>query len=141
MNKLLGAALALVLGVGVGGCSAYAVGYIWDNHEQWAAPKVEFVPMGAVMAPLVFEDGRLSGYASFEIELEVPSGQAEMVKTMRPVLLNAVNLRTYRTPMASGPDGLVPNLETFRAVVAKAAAETYGKDMVRRVAVTQASPV
>lgn len=140
MKKLLGSALALTLGLGVGGGSAYAVGYIWSNHEQWAEPSLEFVAAGPILAPLVFADGRLSSYASFDVELEVPSEETERVKTMLPVLLNAVNLRTYRAPMASGPDGLVPNLEAFRAVVAEAAAETYGAELVRRVAVTQAKP-
>ncbi|HKY82535.1 MAG TPA: hypothetical protein VJM09_13800 [Sphingobium sp.] len=142
MKKLLGAVAALVLGVGVGGASAYGVGLIRpQNGRSAAATKTEFVPTGAMMAPLVFPDGRLSGYASFEVQLEVPQGEGDEVKAKLPLLLNAVNMRTYRTPLASGKDGLIPGLDAFRKVVIDAAAETYGPDLVRRAVVTQATPV
>lgn len=137
MKKLLGAVLALILGVGVGGASAYGVGLI----KKPAVVKTEFVPADAMMAPLVFPDGRLAGYASFEVQLEVPQGEGEDVKVKLPLLMNAVNLRTYRTPLASGKDGLIPGIDAFRRVVIDAAAETYGPAMVRRVVVTHASPV
>jgi hypothetical protein len=42
--------------------------------------------------------------------------------------------------MASGPDGMLPGLDAFRKVVLDAALEVYGKDAVRSVAVTKASP-
>jgi hypothetical protein len=57
-----------------------------------------------------------------------------------PVLLNAINMRTFHTPLASGPDGLLPSVEGFRRVLLEAAVETYGKATIRRVVVTQATP-
>ena len=131
MKKLLGATLALILGAGVGGGSAWGVGLLRQNAGAAGAVKTEFVETGAMMAPLVFPDGRLSGYVSFQVQLEVPQGEGEAVKA---------KLRTYRTPMASGRDGLIPGLDAFRRVVMDAARETYGPGMVRRAVVTQASP-
>lgn len=141
MKKLLSLLLVLILGVGVGGASAWGVGLLRNDGGHATVVRTEFIPTGAMMAPLVFPDGRLSGYVSFEVQLEVPQGEGEAVKAKLPVLLNAVNLRTYRTPLASGRDGLIPGLDAFRRVVMDAARETYGPDMVRRAVVTQASPV
>jgi hypothetical protein len=140
MKKLLGVVLALILGVGVGGGSAWGVGMFRQNGASGPV-RTEFVETGTMMAPLVFPDGRLSGYVSFEVQLEVPQGEGDAVKAKLPLLLNAVNLRTYRTPMASGRDGLIPGLDAFRRVVMDAARETYGPAIVRRAVVTQAMPV
>jgi hypothetical protein len=139
MNKSLGAALALVLGVGVGGASAYGVGLIFPQNAT--ENQTEFVKTDVMMAPLVFPDGRLSGYVSFEVQLEVPRGEEATIKAKLPLLMNAVNMRTYRAPLASGKDGLIPDLEAFRKIVMDAAGETYGAGFVRRAVVTQASPV
>ena len=57
-----------------------------------------------------------------------------------PLLLHAINLRTFRSPLASGPDGMLPDIEQFRAVVMTAAPEAFGEGMVRHVAITQANP-
>lgn len=141
MKKLLGALLALCLGVGVGGASAYGIALIHPASGHRPVKKTEFVETGAMMAPLVFPDGRLAGYVSFEVQIEVPEGEGERVKAKLPLLLNAVNMRTYRTPLASGRDGLIPALDPFRKVVIDAAREVYGPEMVRRAVVTQASPV
>jgi hypothetical protein len=141
MKKLLGGIAALILGSGVGAAGAYGIGFIGLQAERRVASGSEYVPTGAILAPLTFADGRLAGYASFEVQLEVPQGEGETVKERLPLLLNAVNMRTYRTPLASGLDGLIPGLEAFRRVVMDAAKEIYGHDLVRGVAVTQASPV
>lgn len=141
MKKPLGAVLALILGAAVGGASAYAVALIHPPSGHMPVKRTEFVQTGAIMAPLVFPDGRLSGYVSFEVQLEVPEGEGEGVKARLPLLLNAVNMRTYRTPLASGRDGLIPALDPFRKVVIDAAREIYGADLVLHVVVTQASPV
>ncbi|WP_375195273.1 hypothetical protein [Sphingobium sp.] len=141
MKKLLGAMLALTLGVGVGGASAYVVALVHPPSGHMPVKRTEFVQTGAIMAPLTFPDGRLSGYVSFEVQLEVPAGEGESVKAKLPLLLNAVNMRTYRTPLASGQDGLIPALDPFRKVVIDAAREIYGDGLVHRAVVTQASPV
>ncbi|MCJ8158675.1 hypothetical protein [Sphingomonas sp. LaA6.9] len=140
MKGLLVSALVLTLGMGVGGGAAFGTSMMLGARPQ-SYESTEFVPTGTVLAPLVFADGRLSGYVSFEVQLEVPSSAREDVEARLPILLNAINMRTYRTPMASGRDGLIPSLTAFRKVVVEAANETYGKDMVRRAVVTQASPV
>lgn len=136
------AALAAGTGVGIGG--AYAARQFLPQAIPDLGPtkvETEFVPTGTMLAPLTFPDGRLSGYVSFECQVEVAKGKAEDVTGQLPLLLNAVNMRTYRTPLASGPDGLIPGVEAFRRVVMDAAVEVYGKDLVRRVVVTQAAPV
>ena len=108
------------------------------EHKQ-AEPTL-FVPAGSILAPIVASDGRLSGYARFEVQLEVTqSGEAEATAKL-PLFLHAVNMRTYRSPMASGPDNLLPDLKIFRAVLMEAAAEALGKDVVRNAAVTAAAP-
>jgi hypothetical protein len=141
VKKFLLSVLALTLGVGVGGASAYGVGLVRSEEMTLLAPKLTFVPAGTMTAPLVFSDGRLSAYISFDVQLEVASGATDDVKARLPVLMHAVNMRTYREPLASGPDGLIPELGLLRKVVAAAAAETYGADVVQRVVVTRASPI
>jgi len=109
------------------------------EHEKPAEATL-FVPAGSILAPIVATDGRLSGYARFEVQLEVTqSGEAD-VNAKLPLFLHAVNMRTYRSPMASGPDNLLPDLKIFRAILMEAAAESLGKDIVRNAAVTAASP-
>ena len=73
-------------------------------------------------------------------QLEVPSDQGEAIQRQLPLLLDAVNMRTFRTPMASGPDGMIPGLEVFRRVLFDAASDTFGKPAIRRVVVTRAIP-
>ena len=57
-----------------------------------------------------------------------------------PLLLHAINMRTFKTPMAAGKDGLLPSLEQFRKIVEAAAPEAFGAGVVRKVAITQATP-
>lgn len=140
MKKALNALLAIAAGVGVGGGSAYAVTTYGSDLSALRGPTHVFSPAGTMVAPLVFPDGRLAAYISFEAEFEIDSAQKELVDARLPVLMHAVNLRTYRTPLAAGIDGLIPELEGLRKLVAEAADETYGKGVVRRVVVTQAMP-
>lgn len=143
MKKLLIPIVLLILGVAVGGAAAFGTALLTGARtaraEQGSAD-TSFVPTGQILAPMVFPDGRLAGYVNFEAQLEVPQDRADLVKQRLPVLLNAVNMRTYRTPMTSGRDGLVPGVEAFRRVLRAAAVETYGRATIRKVAVTQATP-
>jgi hypothetical protein len=75
-----------------------------------------------------------------EAQLEVSADKAEFVRDRLPLLLHAINMRTYRTPMTSGPDGMLPDLAACRSVLAASAAEAFGRDVVKRVAITQAAP-
>lgn len=144
MKKILFLLVVLLAGLGLGGGAAYATVMLLGPQKPKAAHADEvepsFVDAGKVLAPLVFADGRLSGYVQFQIQLEVPSDKAEFVTARMPLLLHAINMRTYRTPMAAGPDGLIPDLETFRKVVMQAAPEAFGAGVLRKVAVTQANP-
>lgn len=148
MKKILFLLTVLLSGLGLGGGAAYATVLLLGAQAPATTSaahvddKVEpsFVDAGKILAPLVFADGRLSGYVQFQVQLEVPADKAEFVSARLPLLLHAINMRTYRTPMAAGPDGLIPDLETFRKVVMTAAPEAFGPGVLRKVAVTQANP-
>lgn len=148
MKKLLIPLSVLVLGAGVGGGAAFGTRMIVGGDEKHAAASAvetpeatSFVPASKVIAPLVMEDGRLAGYVSFDVELQVPADQAEAVTAKLPLLLHAINMRTYRTPLAAGPDGMLPNIGMFRKIVEDAAPEALGAGVLRRAAITQAVPV
>lgn len=98
------------------------------------------VSAGRVLAPLVHADGTLAGYSGFQLQVEVPEGRAADITARLPILLHAINMRTFRAPLAAGPDGLIPDLELFRATVQQAADESFGKGAVKRVLVTEAAP-
>ncbi len=140
MKKPLISALLLILGLGTGGAGAFATSLVMTDRHAQAEKATLFVPTGPIIAPLVFPDGRLSGYVTFEAQVEVASDKADTVRKQLPLLLDAVNMRTYRTPMASGPDGLVPGVEAFRRVLLDAAVQTFGRESIRRAVVTQATP-
>lgn len=148
MRKLISLVLILLLGLAVGGGAAFATALLTGPRSSAvhtahaAAPRAPtFVPAGKILAPLVFSDGRLSGYVSFEFQLEVKDDKVEFVTARLPFLLHAINMRTYRAPMASGPDGMLPNLEVFRKIVQDASSEAFGAGIVRRAAITAAVPV
>lgn len=146
MKRALLAAATLLAGVASGSGAALGV-HAWvgpDHSSGRATPEAEkdmvFVPAGSILTPLVFPDGSLAGYASIDVQFEVPASEGERVKQRLPLLLHAVNLQTYRTPLAAGPDGSLPDLERFRTLVAGAAGQVFGRGTVRRLAITQARP-
>lgn len=147
MKKILVPLGVLILGAGVGGGAAFGTNMIVGGKASAAGSGVaapeptSFVPARKVIAPLVMPDGRLSGYVSFDVELQVPADKAEEVTAKLPLLLHAINMRTYRTPLAAGPDGMLPNIGVFRKVVEDAAPEAFGNAVLRRAAITQAAPV
>jgi hypothetical protein len=142
------APVLLLAGLCVGGGTAFAVHWLLPPAAAPAATasrkveaiKTSFTPTGKILAPLVFADGRLSGYVSFEVQLETMDADVAFVTARLPVLMNAINMRTFRAPMASGPDGMLPNLEIFHKVVMEASDEAFGPKIVRRALVTQATP-
>lgn len=145
MKKILFLLFILLTGLGLGGGAAYATVMLLGpkapaDGATYGEVEPSFVDAGKILAPLVFTDGRLSGYVQFQVQLEIPADKAEFVTARLPLLLHAINMRTYRTPMAAGPDGLIPDLETFRKVVMAAAPEAFGAGVLRKVAVTQANP-
>jgi hypothetical protein len=131
--------IALGLGLVVGGAGAYGTDLMMQGSLQ--PHKMVFLPTGEILAPLVSADGRLASYVNFTAQIEVPADREEDIKRNLPVLLNSINLRTFRTPMASGKDGLIPRIDLFRTVVKAAADEVLGPGVVARVAITQAEPL
>lgn len=148
MKPALLAPILLIAGLGVGGGTAYAVQRLFPPPAAKVAEvahKTEeiatsFTPTGKILAPLVFSDGRLSGYVSFEVQLETLDSDVAFVTARLPILMNAINMRTFRAPMASGPDGMLPNLTTFQKIVMEASDEAFGPRIVRRAVITQATP-
>jgi len=142
MRKALFLIALLIAGLGVGGGAGYAAILLLKPKPAASAEAAPvFVPTGKILAPLVGADGRLTGYTSFEVAIEVPADKADFVAPRLPMLLHAINMRSYRTPMAAGPDGMLPNIDVFRRLVLSAAPEAFGAGVVRRVAITQAMPV
>ncbi|WP_010219719.1 hypothetical protein [Sphingomonas sp. PAMC 26621] len=145
MKPLLLIPILLLAGLGVGGGAAFGVRTLLPpaTAKPPPAPAADtiFTPAGKILAPLVFADGRLSGYVVFDVQLETSAADVAFVTPRLPVLLNAINMRTFRAPMASGPDGMLPNLDVFRKVVQESSNEAFGPHIVRRAAITQAAPV
>jgi hypothetical protein len=135
--------IALLAGLAVGGGAAIGVGRFAPSGPEPEAPApidTEFVATGPILTPLVFPDGRFAGYVAVEAQLEVAIGEAEGVRLRMPLLLHAINLRTFRTPLATGPDGQIPDIAAYRRILIEAAPKVFGAGMVRRVAITQARP-
>jgi len=140
--------ILLLAGLGVGGGAAFGVRVLLPAATATPAtatrkaevPATAFTPTGKILTPLVFADGRLSGYVLFEVQLETTEADVAFVTPRLPLLLNAINMRTFRAPMASGPDGMLPNLDVFRKLVMEASTEAFGPKIVRRVAIVQAAP-
>lgn len=145
MKKILLPLILLILGLGLGGGAAFAtVTFLLPKHEKGAEKPNEaephFVDGGKILAPLVFSDGRLAGYVQFEIQLDVPADQESFVTARLPLLMHAINMRTFKAPLASGPDGQLPDVGQFRKLAQEAADEAFGKEIVHRVVVTAATP-
>ncbi|MFL9841558.1 hypothetical protein ABS767_11335 [Sphingomonas sp. ST-64] len=148
MKKILFPLLLLIIGAAIGAGSGYAMTrFVGTPAGEAAATKHaepetpgKFVALPRMTAPLVLKDGKLSGYAAFEVQLEVGEENVDAVTARLPFLQHAINLRTFRIPLAAGADGMLPDLDSFRRIVIEAAREAIGPDMVRKVAITKAEP-
>lgn len=138
--------MVLIAGLAAGGASAFAISWLHPTGgvakpAEKSAPDAdevpEFVP-GEVLVPLVFGDGQLAGYADIKLQLRVAPGTGEDIKARLPLLLNAINLQTYRTPLASGADGRLPDLTAFRALVQRSADQALGRGTILQIAITEA---
>ncbi len=145
-KKRLKPLLILLAGLVVGGGSGYATIQLAGPTAEGEpveeeAEEMAFVEVDDIVAPLVLPDGqRLAGYVSFRLALEVPLEESEDVTARVPLLLHEINMRTYREPMASGPDGTLPTLEVFRGIVEEAAGLVFGEGAVRTIAIAKATP-
>lgn len=146
IKKVFGAIALLAAGLGVGSGAGFATTALLGPAAEPGPKKPEkpvttFVEIDDVVAPLVLPDGeRLAGYVSFQLALEVSDENADSVTARLPVLRHEINMRAYRKPMASGPDGTLPTLEIFRKVVSEAADVAFGKGTVKSVAISQVNP-
>jgi len=137
----------LLAGLGIGGGAAFGVSQVMGPPPaptEDADPEpveTEYVPAGTILAPIVAVDGNLSGYANFDVQLEVPVDKVEEVTEKLPLLLHAINLRAWKTPMASGPQYMLPDLKVFSKMVEDAATESLGKDAVTKIVILSARPV
>lgn len=117
-----------------------ASGATADAHAAADETPTAIIPAGRVLAPLVYKDGTLAGYGGFQVQLEVSEADSASITARLPILLHAINMRTFKAPMAAGPDGMIPDLDVFRTMVQQAADESFGKGAVKRVLVTEAAP-
>lgn len=146
IKKILLPVALLAGGIGVGSGAAYATGLLFGAIAQpvTAAPAAGpkgFVEIENLLAPLVLPDGeRVTAYVAFTVALEVPAGRVEEISARTALLRHEINMRTYRTPMASGPDGMLPTLSIFHDVVRESAIAAFGKDAVSRIAIVRAAP-
>ncbi|MXP10455.1 hypothetical protein [Pseudoblastomonas halimionae] len=144
IKKMIMPVVLLASGAGTGVGAAYAAAAILGpigGENSSRSKGTTLVEVNDVMAPLVLPDGqRLAGYVSFELALQVPEDQAEDVAARLPLLRHEINMRTYRKPMASGPDGTLPTLEVFRAIVQESADAAFEKGTVSAVAIASARP-
>lgn len=146
MKKLIVPLGILLAGGGVGGGAAFATRQFVGAKTATAATTADaeplvFVPVTKVIAPLVLADGALAGYVVFDTELQVADTAAPDVTAKLPLLLHAINMRTYRAPLGTGPDGMLANIDELKHVVRAACDETFGKATVRRIAITHAEPI
>lgn len=147
MKKLLGLIVLLLLGLALGGGAAYGVSRLLgpppgpEEIAEAEKPETSFVPTGSILTPVVTADGDLSGYVTFDVQLEVPADKAEEVGGKLPLLLHAINLRAWKTPLAAGPNHLLPDVAAFAALVEEAAHSALGKGAVTRAIVTAVKPV
>jgi hypothetical protein len=148
MKKILTLIILLVLGIGIGGGASYGVGmYLGPPpaKDAHAAPKKEhietaFIPTGPLTLPVVTNEGDLTGYGIFEMQLEVAEESEAEIAGQMPLILNAINLRTYRTPMTAGKQKVLPDLDVLSRIAMDASAQALGKDKVLRAVVTSAKP-
>ena len=138
------AAIVVFAGLVVGSGASFATSMFLTASP--AAPTIvepvdpTFVATGKILAPLTFPNGRLAGYVQLEAQLEIAPDKAEFVKARLPLLLHALNMRTFRTPMTSGPDGMLPDLAVFRTILMAASTEALGPGVVKQAAIVQATP-
>lgn len=146
MKQLLIVVLALLLGAGGGAAGMHFLGPAGQQAEKPAASAAplpeesEILPPFKVRAPIVFSDGNLSTYARFSVQLVVRAETAEQAGEMQPLVINAINMRTFQAPLAQSPDGQIPSVQAFRDIVLASAQEVLGRSNVSKALVTDIEP-
>ncbi len=138
MRKILQISLLLAGGLSVGGAAAVITGHAMSGAPLLARSEAPvLVSTGALDAPLVDEDGRLLGYIRFEAQLRVAARDGDRMRADLPLLLDAINRRSFKTPIAGRPDGMLPRLAPLRKVVTDAAGEAFAGIRVQQVMLTK----
>jgi len=140
MNRFMQLLIVPAAGLALGAAGAFAVHIAEVAQESAALRTTTFVPAGTILLPLVLPNGRLSGYVNITTQIEVTLAAQEKVRSDMPLLLDAINMRAYRTPLAAGADGQLPRVDAFRKLVLDAAIATFGREGVRRAVVMQVQP-
>lgn len=143
MKKILLPLGIVLAGAATGAGSALAVRHFTGSPQKTpkAASPLVFVTVAKIVAPLVLSDGGLAGYVSFDVDLQVDEPAQADVTGKLPLLLHAINMRSYRSPLATGHDGMLPDIGGLRTLVAAACVEAFGKSTVHRIAITRAEPI
>ena len=132
----------LIAGSGGGAAVAFLVPARGGEKPREAVSTGDsgFESLGPLLVPLIYADGKFTGYVRIEAQLEVGAEDTEGVKARMPLVIHAVNVRAYTKPLAGGPDGRLPDAAAFRAIVADEAGKVLGKGVVRSVALTSIAP-
>lgn len=146
LKKIITLLLILLLGLGAGAGAAFGVSQLLGpppTPDPHAAKKIEtaFVPTGPLVLPIVTTDANLSGYGAFEMQIEVALDDEADVGANMPMVLHAINMRAWATPMAAGRQKILPDLDVLTRLALDAAQKALGKGKVLRVVVTSARPV
>lgn len=137
--------LLLTLGLLSGAAGGAGMTFLLPAGE--AAPRAavtagdgRFVTIGALLVPILVDDRQLTAYATVEAQLEVGEADEEGVTARLPLVIHAVNVQLYGTPLASGPDGRLPDAAVLRKVFAEESQRVLGPGVVRSVALTRIAP-
>ncbi len=142
MKKLLSLLLLIAAGLGLGGAGAWGVLRFMPKPPATAAiPPVRYVTAPVLAIPVVAKDGRLSGYVQITFQIETDEAHEAVVAADMPRFLDAVNRAAWATPIASGPDGLLPDPRRAGALGLVAAKKAHGKHSKARVKRVLASEI
>jgi len=133
--------LALVpAGLALGAAGAFSA-QAWSAQRDAAnQQETTFVPAGTIPIPLVLADGRLAGYVDVSSQVEVTRAAETDVRKRMPLLLDAVNMRAFQTPLARIPEGQIPRIDAVRRMMQQAAVGVFGRTAIRRVVIIRVSP-
>lgn len=133
--------LALIpAGLALGAAGALSAQAWSAQRDATAQEETSFVSAGTIPIPLVLSDGRLGGYVDVTSQVEVSRAAEPDVRKRMPLMLDAVNMRAFQTPLARIPDGQIPRLDALRRMMQQAAVATFGRAAVRRVVIVRVSP-
>jgi len=137
LGKILLFPLGLLAGAGGGTAVTFLVPAAPVERAPVTAGDARFVTLGALLIPLTIADGQLTAFVTVEPQLEVGEEDQEGVTARLPLIIHAVNVRTYGAPLAAGPDGRLPDVKRIKAIVVEEATKVLGRGVVRSVAITR----